>query len=188
MTNIEDLLRDTLRAREGDISVAPRFDAARVPSPREAPSRNSWFGPPWRMAGAGAAILAVVATGFALSTLTGPDPSEPAKPTERIELEQTRLWSSVVIEGSNLATLVAAVRGLVFDGTVDTSCRDPRAVPEEDVVMALHLADGSVRYLVLAEQGCDTVVIAATHPDPAAITLDVRQVVGQVLHGGPPLG
>lgn len=104
-----------------------------------------------------------------------------------VRLEQTRLGSSVVIDGSDLDELVTAVHRLAFRGTLGDSCADPRPSAEEEVLIAFRLTDGSIRYLVVAQQGCHLVVIAATDPDPAFANLGLREVMARVLYGGPPL-
>lgn len=93
-----------------------------------------------------------------------------------------RLGSSAVIHGDELATLKLELRQLElrFDPTPDLSlesCSDPRPVPEEDILLALRLTDATVRYVVLAEWGCETVAIAAAQEGAARLPVDLDHLL-----------
>lgn len=97
-----------------------------------------------------------------------------------------RLASSAVIQGSDLAQLMDQIGRLQFDATIDNDTCSPRSEPQETVLVAARLPDGAIRYVVLAEQGCDTVAYAATHDTPALVPYELDNLLlGNLLHAVP---
>jgi len=101
--------------------------------------------------------------------------------------DDSRLTASVVIDGASLADVVGQVGQLNFDATIDhDSCSEPRAAPEETLIIAARLPDRSHRYVVLAEQGCDTVALTATRDTAALVPYELYSLLlGDLLHAIP---
>lgn len=98
-----------------------------------------------------------------------------------------RLAASTVVDAAHLGYIVPGLSELSFSATVDhESCSEPRLEPEETLLVALRLPDSQLRYVVVAEQGCDVVAIAATHDRPAALPHELHSALfGTLLHMTP---
>ncbi len=99
----------------------------------------------------------------------------------------SRLAASLVIDGDRMDRVVDGLARLSFDATVDSgTCLEERVEPEETLIIAARLPDGERRYVVLAEQGCDTIAIAASHDSPATVPYELHHLLfGELLHSIP---
>jgi len=94
------------------------------------------------------------------------------------------LGSSTHLTSADLKAVIDAVRTLTFDTLLELDCKDPRAMPLEEVVLAFRV-DASTHYVVAADHGCDLVVFAPTHSGSAPATVELSETLARLLHGGP---